>query len=251
MRNFDVLGIPVSITSLEKAVEQFVTWTTDATGRFVCIRDMHGVMLSRDDAGLAAIHRRAAMVTPDGMPIVLIGRLRGLDVRRTCGPDLMLEVFEGGQRHGLRHYLYGGREGIANELGDAMLQKYPDARIVGMETPPFRPLDDEELIALAERVNASKADIVWVGLSTPKQERLMDRLAPAVGATLVGVGAAFDMHSGHIARAPRWMHGLCLEGVYRLIREPRRLWRRYLLLGPQFLLLAFMQHIRLQKRGSS
>ena len=249
--SFDVLGIPISMTDPQRACALLLAWTRDQAGRFVCIRDMHGVMLARRDTELSAIHRRAAMVTPDGMPLALIGKLRGLDVERTCGPDLMLKLFDEGRAAGLRHYLYGGREGIAAELGQAMRHHYPGAIIVAEETPPFHSLDDGALTDLAARIDSQEADIVWIGLSTPKQERLMDRLAPLVRSTLVGVGAAFDIHSGHVGRAPHWMQRLCLEGVYRLLREPRRLWRRYLVLGPQFLVLAGMQQVRLGKRRAA
>lgn len=241
---FDVLGTGISVTTPERAVATLLAWARDDIGRYVCIRDVHGVMLARRDPELAGIHREAAMVTPDGMPLALLGKLRGLPVERTCGPDLMLDMFAASRAGQVKHYLYGGRDGVARELADRLLERFPGATIAGMETPPFRPIEEEELRDLATRIDASGADLVWVGLSTPKQERLMHRLAPLVSATLIGVGAAFDLHAGHMERAPRWMQRLCLEGVYRFLKEPRRLWRRYLLLAPQFLALALIQHVR-------
>ena len=248
MASFDVLGTGVSVITPEGAVATLLAWARDDIGRYVCIRDAHGVMLARRDPELARIHREAAMVTPDGMPLALLGKLRGLPVERTCGPDLMLDMFAASCAGQVKHYLYGGRDGVAQELAARLLQRFPGAAIAGMETPPFRPIEEieeKELRDLATRINASGADLVWVGLSTPKQERLMHRLAPLVRATLIGVGAAFDLHAGHMERAPRWMQRLCLEGVYRFLKEPRRLWRRYLLLAPQFLALALIQHFRL------
>lgn len=243
---YDVLGVGISITTPAKAVQTLLQWSRDRQGRYVCIRDMHGIMLARRDKALARIHALADMVTPDGMPVALLGRLRGLPVERTCGPDLVLDVFEASAEAGIVHFLYGGGEGRAQELASEMRRRYPGVNIAGAETPPFRPLDEEELVALARRIDNSGAHIAWIGLSTPKQEYLMARLAPLTGATLIGVGAAFDMHTGHVARAPHWMRSLCLEGVYRLALEPRRLWRRYLVLGPQFLVLALVQHARLR-----
>jgi N-acetylglucosaminyldiphosphoundecaprenol N-acetyl-beta-D-mannosaminyltransferase len=243
--SFDVLGTGVSITTPAGAVQALLAWSDDDCGRYVCIRDAHGVMLARRDIQLAAIHREAAMVTPDGMPLALLGKLRGLPVRRTCGPDLMLDMFAASRDGAVAHYLYGGREGIARELAARLRARFPGVSIRGEETPPFRPIDDRELRELAGRIAASGAAIVWIGLSTPKQEKLMHRLAPLVGATLIGVGAAFDLHAGYMERAPRWMQKICLEGAYRLFKEPRRLWRRYLLLAPQFLVLALAQHARL------
>ena len=244
---YDVLGVGISILTPRLAVSTLIDWARDDIGRFVCVRDAHGIMLARHDAEFAQIHDEAAMVTPDGMPVALLGRLRGLPVERTCGPDLMLDVFAISAQAGLRHFFYGGKDGIAQELGQKMRARFPGVAIVGTETPPFRAIEDAELAELAARITASGADIVWIGLSTPKQERLMRRLAPLVGATLMGVGAAFDLHSGHMERAPQWMQKLCLEGIYRLTKEPRRLWRRYLVLAPQFLVLALIQQLRLKR----
>lgn len=254
---FDVLGIPVTVLTPKLAVEIILGWAKDDQGRFICIRDVHGIMLARHDAQLAQIHRDADMITPDGMPIAMIGKMRGLPVERTCGPDLMPLVLEasanagarvgasGGATDGVSHYFYGGRDGVAQELAQKMQARFPGLVVAGAETPPFRAINDAELDELARQINASGADVVWVGLSTPKQEQLMHRLAPLVSATLIGVGAAFDLHSGHMERAPEWTHRLCLEGVYRLIKEPKRLWRRYLVLAPQFVLLAGLQQLRL------
>jgi N-acetylglucosaminyldiphosphoundecaprenol N-acetyl-beta-D-mannosaminyltransferase len=247
--SFDVLGTGVSVTTPVGAVETLLTWAQDDLGRYVCIRDAHGVMLARQDAELAQIHREAAMVTPDGMPLAILGKLRGLPVDRTCGPDLMLDLFAASRDGQVKHYLYGGGDGIAQELAGKLRARFPGVAITGEETPPFRAIKDGELRDVAARITASGADIVWVGLSTPKQERLMHRLAPLVGATLIGVGAAFDLHAGHMERAPRWMQNLCLEGVYRFFNEPRRLWRRYLVLAPQFLVLALIQHVSLWFAG--
>lgn len=247
--SYDVLGIKVSVLSPQKAVDTILGWAGDDRGRFVCIRDVHGVMLARGDVELARIHDDADMITPDGMPIALIGRLRGLPVERTCGPDLMPLVLEASAKAGVRQYFYGGRDGVAQELAQMMQARFPGLAVAGAETPPFRAIDDAELGELVTRINASGADVVWVGLSTPKQERLMHRLAPLVRATLIGVGAAFDLHSGNMERAPQWTHRLCLEGVYRLVKEPKRLWRRYLVMAPQFVVLAGLQQVWLALRG--
>lgn len=241
---YDVLGTAISVTTPVKALDTLIRWSRDAQGRYVCIRDMHGIMLARRDEALADAHAGAGMVTPDGMPVAILGRMRGLGVERTCGPDLMLDTFAASRAAGLIHFLYGGQQGRAEELAETLRRRYPGAVVAAAEMPPFRPLDEEELSALAARITRSGAHIVWIGLSTPKQEYLMARLAPLVSATLIGVGAAFDMHTGHVRRAPRWMRSLCLEGVFRLLNEPRRLWRRYLVLGPQFLVLALVQHAR-------
>ena len=245
LESYDVLGIKVSVLTPQKAVDTIIGWAADECGRFVCIRDVHGIMLARHDAELARIHDAAAMITPDGMPIALIGKWRGLAVERTCGPDLMPLLLEASVQAGVSQYFYGGRDGVAQDLAEKMQARFPGLAVAGAETPPFRPIDDAELAELATRINAAGADVVWVGLSTPKQERLMHRLAPRVRATLIGVGAAFDLHSGNMERAPEWTHRLCLEGVYRLFKEPKRLWRRYLVMAPRFVVLAGWQQVRM------
>lgn len=233
---FDVLGVPISVTSLDGASAAIHGWANDECGRFVCIRDVHGIMQARQDPALMALHGEAAMVTPDGMPLVWIGRHRKLPVARTCGPDLIDRVLADSEASGLVHYFYGGKPGVAAQLADGFIAKYPQLRVAGADTPPFRDLTDEELGALAKLLIESKADVVWIGLSTPKQEWLMQRLAPLVPATLVGVGAAFDFHTGAVRRAPKWMQRAGLEWSFRLLSEPRRLWRRYLVMAPKFVL---------------
>jgi N-acetylglucosaminyldiphosphoundecaprenol N-acetyl-beta-D-mannosaminyltransferase len=237
---YDVLGIPVSVTTLETASRAIHEWANDNVGRFVCIRDVHGVMQAQENAELRQLHEDAAMVTPDGMPLVWLGKLAGHDVKRTCGPDLIDHVLMESAASGLKHYFYGGRPGIAERLKLSFTAKYPGLQIVGASAPPFRALEASELRQVADEIQQSGADVVWVGLSTPKQEFLMRELSRLLPNTLIGVGAAFDFHSGEVKRAPVWMQRSGFEWSFRLISEPTRLWRRYLILAPKFLwLVAF------------
>jgi N-acetylglucosaminyldiphosphoundecaprenol N-acetyl-beta-D-mannosaminyltransferase len=203
-------------------------------GRYVFIRDVHGIMQAQDDPKLLALHHQAAMVTPDGMPLVWLGQRAGLEVSRTCGPDLMERVLADSPRTGLTHFFYGGKPGVAEQLKATFESKYAGLRVVGVGTPPFRPLNEAEMNDTVSMLNGSGADVVWIGLSTPKQEHLMDALVSRIHATLVGVGAAFDFHTGAVKRAPQWMRGAGLEWSWRLASEPRRLWRRYLVMAPRF-----------------
>ncbi|MEQ1842619.1 MAG: WecB/TagA/CpsF family glycosyltransferase, partial [Verrucomicrobiales bacterium] len=225
-QSYDVLGVPVSEVTLDSACDLILEWANDKVGRFVCIRDVHGVMRAQDDPDLMQIHQDAALVTPDGMPIVMLGKLKGRPVSRVCGPDLMPHVIDQGRKRGLSHYFFGGGEGIAQELVDSLQERFPGVNIAGWETPPFRPLSDEETDDILQRIEESGADIVWVGLSTPKQEYWMHRVASRSSATFIGVGAAFDFHTGKVTRAPKWMQDAMLEWLYRFAAEPRRLWHR-------------------------
>lgn len=232
---YDVLGIPISQTSLPQAEALITSWAADTRGRFVCVRDVSSLMECRKDPYLTALHDRAALVLPDGMPLAMVGKARGLDVERTSGPDLFERMCASSGRTGLKHFLYGGKLGVAEMLAETLRKRYPDVRIVGYGTPPFRPLTNEEKDAIIADIRMSGADVVWIGISSPKQELLMDELTQHLHQTLIGVGAAFDFSSGAVRRAPLWMRNAGLESLHRLMSEPRRLWRRYLINAPRFL----------------
>lgn len=242
--SFDVLGVPVSATTLDSASRAIHEWARDEVGRFVFIRDVHGVMKAQEDPELLRLHRQAALVTPDGMPLVWLGKRAGLPVERTCGADLMERVLAESNQSGLTHFFYGGKPQVAETLRDVFKRRFPRLQIVGTGTPPFRPLSPAELTALASELSASGADVVWIGVSTPKQEFLMRDLAPLTSATLIGVGAAFDYHTNSISRAPRWMQRSGLEWSWRLLSEPRRLWHRYLIMAPRFVFLVVRARFR-------
>ncbi|SOH95455.1 N-acetylglucosaminyldiphosphoundecaprenol N-acetyl-beta-D-mannosaminyltransferase [Monaibacterium marinum] len=231
---FDVLGIPIAVTSLPDAQARIEGWAADQTGRYVGVREAASSMAMSDDPDLLAIAQGAAMNVPDGMPLVWIGKLRGLPVQRTCGPDLIDHMMATSAQSRLKHYLYGGKEGVADTLRAVFESRYPGVQIVGTECPPFRALTQQEDAAVVERISASGADVVWVGISSPKQDVWMRDHVDALPQTLIGVGAAFDFHSGAVQRAPVWMQKSGLEWLHRLSSEPRRLWRRYLILVPRF-----------------
>ena len=241
---YPVLGVPVSVLTMDSAIAQIEDWARDEEGRFVCIRDVASLMAIRDDPALAPLHRDAAMITPDGMPLVAIGKLRGLPVERVCGPDLIVEMMKRSGQAALSHYFYGGREGVAAEMARRFSERFPDVRIAGWESPPFGELSEEQNEAALERLRASGADVVWIGISSPRQDAWMWRNYKRLPQTLIGVGAAFDFHSGQVARAPRWMQKSGLEWAYRLGSEPRRLWRRYLVQAPRFVALAAAESLK-------
>jgi N-acetylglucosaminyldiphosphoundecaprenol N-acetyl-beta-D-mannosaminyltransferase len=218
-------------------------WIARCDPHYVCVTTVHGVMESQRDPALQQIHNRAGMVTPDGMPLVWLSRLMGFGyVDRVYGPDLMLAVCQGSVEKGYRHFFYGGAPGVAETLATRLQAQFPGLQVVGVDAPPFQPLSPAEDHAAAEHINAARPDIVWVGISTPKQEHWMASHIGRVSApVLIGVGAAFDFHAGLKKQAPRWVQRSGLEWLFRLAMEPRRLWRRYLINNPWFLWLILHQ----------
>jgi N-acetylglucosaminyldiphosphoundecaprenol N-acetyl-beta-D-mannosaminyltransferase len=176
------------------------------------------------------------MSTPDGRPLMWILRWRGHEgVTQVCGPELLPKYIDHSQRRGSRHFFYGGSAGVADRLAKNLAERFPAAQIAGTLAPPFASVEELCDQRTVDEINATHADVVWVGLSTPKQDLWMARMRPVLEApVLIGVGAAFDFTAGTLRRAPRWMTVLGVEWVYRLYREPRRLWRRYLRTNPAF-----------------
>lgn len=236
-QRFQVLNVGISAINPPMALATIERWIGESQANYVTVTGVHGVMESQRDAELMRIHNQAGMVTPDGMPMVWMGRLRGFQhVSRVYGPDLMLEVCAKSIGAGWRHYFYGGAEGVADLLASKLTARFPGIQIVGTHCPPFRALSREEDQAVVDRINAARPDIVWVGLSTPKQEYWMaSHVGRIHGAVLIGVGAAFDFHANLKPQAPRWMQRSGLEWAFRLASEPRRLWRRYLINNTAFL----------------
>jgi N-acetylglucosaminyldiphosphoundecaprenol N-acetyl-beta-D-mannosaminyltransferase len=234
----DVLGVRISCLTLDSAVEEVSRWVDRAEHRYVCVTGVHGVMESQRDPQLLRIHNQSGLTTPDGMPMVWSARWAGRrEVSRVYGPDLMLAVLSRAVDRGWSSFFYGGGPGTAELLAERLTSRFPGLQVAGTLTPPFRPPTPQEDEETVEVINDSGAQLVWVGLSTPKQERWMAEHVERLRANaLFGVGAAFDLHAGTIRQAPGWMQRSGLEWAYRLGREPRRLWRRYLRNNPAFVL---------------
>jgi len=233
----NLLGVGISAIDMQEALRRSEQLLQQRRKGYICVTGIHGIMEAQRDAGFRAILNRSFLCTPDGMPTVWVGRAQGhRRMRRVYGPDFMLEMCRMSPSRGYRHFLYGGNPGVAEKLKRRLESRVPGIRIVGTFTPPFRELtsaEDREFIAMMAEVGP---DVIWVGLSTPKQERFMagmiDRLDTCL---MVGVGAAFDIHAGLLPDAPTWMKSAGLQWLHRLLNEPRRLWRRYLRNNPEFL----------------
>lgn len=242
----NVLGVGVHAINMEQAVATIDLAVRNRRKGYVCVTGVHGVMEAQSDSKFKEILNNSLLTTPDGMPTVWVGRLQGFQsMDRVYGPDLMLEVCRLSEERGYTHFFYGGTEGIAEKLADTLRMLYPGINIVGMNTPPFRPLNPAEEQALQDDVRKTRPDFVWVGLSTPKQERFMADHIGALDCTLMlGVGAAFDVHTGVTKDAPQWVKRAGLQWLHRLLQEPGRLWRRYLTNNPKFIFNIILQLLR-------
>ena len=251
-----VAGVNISKTSYAEVVALCRCWSEERRSsppqpaRYICVTSVHGVILAQDDPEVAKILNEAAIVTPDGMPLVWAVRSFGSPrQQRVYGPTLMLELCRAATQTGQRIFLYGGREDTLPLLIDRLLEKFPALHIAGSYSPPFRALTREEEDRVRQVIRQADPDLVFVGISTPKQEKWMYAHRDCFpGITMIGVGAAFDFHAGRTRQAPAWMQRNGLEWLFRLAVEPARLWRRYLLITPRFLPLWAMQKLRFRNR---
>jgi len=242
----NVLGVQIEPLAMEPAVARVAEALRENRKGYVCMIGVHGVMEAQRNPSLAAAYANCLIAVPDGMPTVWVGRSQGYEhMQRVAGPDLMLEIFRRREFSGYTHFLYGGKEGIAEELRASFHQRFPWARIVGTYMPPYRelsPREEEEMIGLIRRL---KPDIIWVGIGAPKQEQFMNRYLPRLETRLMfGVGAAFDYHTGRIKDCAEWIKRAGLQWLHRLMQDPRHLWWRYLRNNP-----AFVWRIALQLTG--
>jgi N-acetylglucosaminyldiphosphoundecaprenol N-acetyl-beta-D-mannosaminyltransferase len=241
----NILGVrfaAVRLDVLRSAVRRVLS-ASERKCEYLCPTGVHGVIEAQSDPDLRRTLNRAAFNVPDGMPIVVFSRLFGCtEIERAFGPDVMLSILEDSADLGVRHFFYGGREGVAVQLAETLKARFPGLIVAGSYCPPFRPLTEHEKSHVAGLINASGADVVWVGLSTPKQELWIADMRHRISVKLLcAVGAAFDYHTGSIREAPLWMKKSALEWLFRLLQEPGRLWRRYAEIVPKFLILITLQ----------
>ncbi len=245
----NVLGVGISEINYDVALAHVADAIASRRKGYITVTGVHGVSECQSDGALRDIHNASFLTTPDGMPMVWMGKLHGSAViDRVYGPDLMLLVLKHGLERGWKHFFFGGGDGVAEKLKASLEARFPGLRITGTYTPPFRPLNAEEEASLAAQVAEAQPDCFWVGLSTPKQERFMAKYLAQLDTTLMfGVGAAFDFHAGMVPQAPRLLQRAGLEWAYRLAKEPKRLWKRYLKNNPLFLARIFLQLSRLRR----
>ena len=242
----NVLGVGISPLNIPLAISAMGRAIANRTKGYICVSGVHGVSEAQENPAFRTILNHSFLNTPDGMPMVWLGKLAGhAEMDRVYGPDLLLQSCRVSRQAGWKHFFYGGAPGAADELAAALKARYPHLNVVGTYTPPFRLLNDAEREELKNMVAQAQPDIIWVGLSTPKQEIFMsEALAWLDTSLMVGVGAAFDLLSGRVKQAPRWIQRCGFEWLYRTFQEPRRLWKRYFKNNP-----IFVGRLLLQKTG--
>ena len=248
-QQFNVLGVKIGAVQIPDVIVQMEEWIASRiTTHYVAVTDMHSVIEAQHDATFRDVLNRADLVVPDGMPLVWLGRARGHRLkRRVYGPELLTSFCNATSAKQYRHFFYGGAPGVPSRLAEILKRRY-GILVAGTYAPPFRALTTREEEAIVAEIQASSVDVLWVGLGAPKQERWMDRVKDKLKVpVLVGVGAAFDFHSGRVKQAPSWMREHGLEWLFRLIQEPRRLWRRYLVCGPEFVWYSLLELIGLKQ----
>ena len=233
-----ILGVNIAVTNMDQVVELITKNIGKLKGKYICVSNVHTTVMSFDDEKYREIQNSAILRLPDGGPLSSVQRKRGYEkAERVTGPDLMGSLFEKSASNNLKHFFFGSTPETVDLLNRKLKEEYPGIRIVGSYSPPFRILNDEENKDIIKMLNDSGADIIWVGLGAPKQERWMYEHLDLVKGLMIGVEAGFDYYAGNIKRAPKWMQKSNLEWLYRLLQDPKRLFKRYLKTNLRFIKL--------------
>ena len=232
----NIMGVNLAAIDMPWLIEFTKEHIRELSGNYMCVSNVHTTVMSYDDETYCAVQNGGIMAIPDGGPLSSVGRRRGfLGMKRTTGPDYMKEILKISAQEGYRHFFYGSTEKTLYKLLRAIEKKYPDVQVAGVYSPPFRALTEQEDAGVVQMINESNVDFVWIGLGAPKQERWMAEHQDVIKGFMVGVGAAFDYEAGNIDRAPNWMQKLNLEWLYRLMQEPKRLFKRYFYTNTKFI----------------
>ncbi len=231
------MGVEIAAVNMDFLTSFTMEHMEELSGEYICVANVHTTVTASEDPEYMRIQNEAVMAIPDGGPLSSYGRKKGYsDMERTTGPSYMGKMLELSRDKGYRHFFYGSTQETLDKLRSVLETEYPGATVAGMYSPPFRALTEEEEAGVIKMINESDADIIWVGLCAPKQERWMYEHRGKVHGLMVGVGAAFDYHAGNISRAPEWMQRHNLEWLYRLLQDPGRLAGRYLRTNTKYLL---------------
>ena len=238
----NIMGVNIAAINMEWLVDYLEKNISEIKGDYICVSNVHTTVTSFEDAAYCAIQNGGLMAIPDGGPLSTVGQKRGhKNMERTTGPSLMGEIFEISAKKGYRHYFYGSKEETLELLYQKLTSNYPGIQIAGMYSPPFRPMTEKEDKAIIERINETKPDFVWIGLGAPKQEKWMAAHQGKIDGLMLGVGAGFDYYAENIKRAPMWMQRYNLEWAYRLVQDPKRLFKRYWSTNTKFIWYAMIR----------
>ena len=245
----NILGTNINVTDMDKTIEYLFNNLEEMRGQYVCVSNVHTTVMAYRDPEYQNVQNSGAMALPDGQPLSMVSRKRGYkDARRVPGPDLMPEIIGRGIKHGYRHYFYGSSDEILSRLKKQLIKNFPDMQIAGMYAPPFRELKTEEDHEITTKINDTNPDFVWVALGAPKQEKWMYEHRGKIKGIMLGVGAAFDFTAGTVKRAPMWMQKACLEWLYRIGQDPKRLMPRYFSTNFAFVRLVAQEDRRLRRQ---
>ena len=245
-----ILGTNINVTNMEDTISYITEHLEQLKGDYICVSNVHTTVMAYRDKAYRRVQNSAAMALPDGQPLSIVSRKRGFSqAKRVPGPDLMPAILDLSQKTGYRHYFYGSTEATLAALEAALRRRYPKLQIAGMYSPPFRELTEQEDEEIIRRINESGADFVWVALGAPKQEWWMYEHRHKINALMLGVGAAFDFTAGTTKRSPMWMQKLCLEWVFRILQDPKRMLPRYLNTNFAFLYYVYRES-RAIRQGS-
>lgn len=232
----NIMGVNIAAINMDWILKYIFKNLEDIKGDYICVSNVHTTVISYEDESYCEVQNGGLMAIPDGGPLSFIGRKRGfINMKRTTGPSLMGEIFNISMYNGYRHYFYGSTEETLKKLNVKLNEKYPGIKIVGMYSPPFRNLTDEEDLAIVKQINDAKPDFLWVGLGAPKQEKWMAAHQGSIIGLMFGVGAGFDYYADNIRRAPDWIQKCNLEWMYRLLQDPKRLFKRYFITNSKFI----------------
>ena len=241
LQHCEILKTNINVTNMSDTIKYIGGHLDDLRGKYICVSTVHTTVMSYENEEYRKIQNGAAMALPDGAPLSSYSRRKGYkQAQRVTGPDLMLELFAISKEKGYRHYFYGATEETLQSMKEVLERDYPGIQIAGMYAPPFRALTPQEDAQIVAKINESRPDFIWIGLGAPKQEEWMYQHMGQLQGVLIGVGAGFDYLAGYIKRAPRWMQRMSLEWLYRLLQDPKRLWRRYFTSNVKFICLTRM-----------
>ena len=241
LQHCEILKTNINVTNMSDTIKYIGGHLDDLRGKYIYVSNVHTTVMSYENEEYRKIQNGAAMALPDGAPLSSYSRRKGYkQAQRVTGPDLMLELFAISKEKGYRHYFYGATEETLQSMKEVLERDYPGIQIAGMYAPPFRALTPQEDAQIVAKINESRPDFIWIGLGAPKQEEWMYQHMGQLQGVLIGVGAGFDYLAGYIKRAPRWMQRMSLEWLYRLLQDPKRLWRRYFTSNVKFICLTRM-----------